>query len=338
MLSLKRGRDGDAEQMERNPQGCREGGKAPVKPVKVSLRPFAPELKDLSAGALGAHVRALAWSCMHETDGELAASDIKAIGPTPAQLKELFDTRTWQRNEDGRVFVHYTNDNASRAKMQARRDASNRRSRRHRDREDTTDDATPCATPLHDPLLTPSQTALLASSPPLDPPDYSGLSGSSPESSSVSASDPKDLEASPRDSETRAKVKEVFECWKLEHNHPRAILDRRREAKVRQRLREGFTVEQLCRAVINAKKDEFLMGENKEGKRYDDLESLLRSASKVERLLEIKRNGHRPGNDNPPARTILRPTPPDPEAAKVSLEEQRQLALMAAGVGRRMPA
>lgn len=308
-----------------------------MKPVKVSLRPYAPELKNLSNGALGAHARALAWSCMNETDGELTPADVKATGATPAQLEELFSKSAWNRTEDGRVFIHNTGDNPSRAQMQARRDASLKRVRRHRDREDTTDDVTPPVTPLQQALHTPLQPALHAPLPsPAPPPDLDSGSGSSPEGlSSLQRSDPKDLVGSARDSETRAKVREVFECWKVEHRHPRAILDRKRDARVRARLGEGFTPDQLCQAIRNAKKDEFLMGKNDDGKKYDDLESLLKSASKVERLLEL--GSAKPVNGN--ARPYHEPFKlEESEAGLAPAESLAAIAKAKAAVlGRTMP-
>jgi hypothetical protein len=79
----------------------------------------------------------------------------------------------------------------------------------------------------------------------------------------------------------------VFEAWRVELEHLNAKPNPSRLAKIRARLREGFTVAQLIQAVKNSKNDPFLMGDNPNGKRYDDLESLLRTGTKVEKLLTL---------------------------------------------------
>jgi len=82
-------------------------------------------------------------------------------------------------------------------------------------------------------------------------------------------------------------IREVFACWQEVHAHRNAKLDAKRASKIRARLREGFTTDQLKTALRGAKLDGWLMGENPDGKVYDGLESLLKDAAKVERLLEI---------------------------------------------------
>lgn len=79
----------------------------------------------------------------------------------------------------------------------------------------------------------------------------------------------------------------VFEVWRTELGHPNAKPNPSRLAKIRARIRDGFSVLQLVQAIKNSKNDPFLMGDNPNGKRYDDLESLLRNGSKVEKLLEL---------------------------------------------------
>lgn len=82
-------------------------------------------------------------------------------------------------------------------------------------------------------------------------------------------------------------IRTVFEFWRKEHGHEKAMLDKKRSAKIRARLREGFTVHDLCSAIRGAKKDPFLMGQNDTGTRYDELISLLKDAPKVEKLMGL---------------------------------------------------
>jgi hypothetical protein len=82
-------------------------------------------------------------------------------------------------------------------------------------------------------------------------------------------------------------VREVFEFWQTERRKPRAKLDRKRAGKIRARLAEGHTPEQLKQAIRNAKNDPFLMGGNDRGKVFDDLVTLLRDGPKVEELIAL---------------------------------------------------
>jgi len=89
--------------------------------------------------------------------------------------------------------------------------------------------------------------------------------------------------------QTTQAVKTVFECWQAEHGKQRSKLDGKRIARIRARLGEGFTVEQLCAAIRGAKKDPFLMGRDpRAGRAFDGLETLLRDAAQVERLAALE--------------------------------------------------
>lgn len=59
-----------------------------------------------------------------------------------------------------------------------------------------------------------------------------------------------------------------------------------RDRKIRARLREGYTVEQLVRAMENATADPFYRGDNDRGKRYDRPETVFKTAEAVEMHLE----------------------------------------------------
>ncbi len=86
-------------------------------------------------------------------------------------------------------------------------------------------------------------------------------------------------------------IRSVFDCWREVMGHPSSVLDAKRIARIRARLREGFTVDQLCQAIRNAKLDGFLMGQNERQRVYDGLETLLRDAAQVERLIALSEGG-----------------------------------------------
>ena len=87
--------------------------------------------------------------------------------------------------------------------------------------------------------------------------------------------------------DTRRQTEQVFKHWQSVHGHPRAKLDQKRRARIAARLRD-FSVDQLCAALTNAKRDPFLMGDDpRAGRTFDGIETLLRDTAQVERLLEL---------------------------------------------------
>jgi len=103
---------------------------------------------------------------------------------------------------------------------------------------------------------------------------------------------------------TRAAVAEVFGCWQTVHGKQRSKLESKRTARIKARLAEGFTVEQLCNAIRGAKKDPFLMGKDpRAGRAYDGLETLLRDAAQVERLITLEEGEATGVRAEPPQRS-----------------------------------
>jgi hypothetical protein len=94
-----------------------------------------------------------------------------------------------------------------------------------------------------------------------------------------------------RRDETRQQINRdvaaVFEAWREATDHPRAKLDDKRSKRIRARLAEGFTAEQLILAVRNWKLDDWLSGKNPDREVYDGIETLLRDAAQVEKLSEL---------------------------------------------------
>ncbi|HHD2710190.1 TPA: replication protein [Klebsiella oxytoca] len=87
-------------------------------------------------------------------------------------------------------------------------------------------------------------------------------------------------------------VRKVFTHWQTEHHHLSAKLDDKRRKRIKARLAEGFTADELCRAISGAKGDSWLMGKNPSKKRYDGIDTLLRDAAQVERLRDLSGDGH----------------------------------------------
>jgi hypothetical protein len=87
----------------------------------------------------------------------------------------------------------------------------------------------------------------------------------------------------------KPEVETVFDYWKHRTGHPDAKLTREREMKIRGRLEEGYTVEELQQAVEGCRGSPFHQGDNERGHRYDDITLICRSGSKVEQFVEMAR-------------------------------------------------
>jgi hypothetical protein len=89
---------------------------------------------------------------------------------------------------------------------------------------------------------------------------------------------------------TPEQVRLVFDAWREETDHPGAKLDKKRTARIKARLAEGFTPERLVNAIQGRRYDSWLMGQGKSPRVFDDIDTLLRDASQVERLEHLYRD------------------------------------------------
>ncbi len=87
----------------------------------------------------------------------------------------------------------------------------------------------------------------------------------------------------------------VFAFWQKDTGHEKAKLDAKRAKRIRARLDDGFTPDELEAAIRNRRNDAWLMGEDPKSTRsYDELDTLLRDVPQVERLRDLthrKTNG-----------------------------------------------
>jgi hypothetical protein len=91
----------------------------------------------------------------------------------------------------------------------------------------------------------------------------------------------------PTEKPKRDPVDLVFEAWRYRWS-PKAQLDEARRKRIKARLAEGYSAEVLIEAIHNAERDPYLLGGNDRGKRYTGLETLLRDASQVDRLVALE--------------------------------------------------
>lgn len=111
-----------------------------------------------------------------------------------------------------------------------------------------------------------------------------------------------------------SQVREVFEHWVAERGKvvPSRVpseLDQKRARLIRNHLRDGLTPAELCAAISGACAIPFNRGENDQGRVYLDLETILRSRSKIEGYaLAAPRTVARPSQES---RDAERPASPD---------------------------
>ena len=79
-------------------------------------------------------------------------------------------------------------------------------------------------------------------------------------------------------------VRRVFRYWQDKLDHPAAKATPERVAKIRQRLRDGYSETDLLAAIRGCASSPFNVGENPSGTRYDDLTLILRNGSMLEKF------------------------------------------------------
>ena len=82
-------------------------------------------------------------------------------------------------------------------------------------------------------------------------------------------------------------VQSVFEHWQVRMGVPRARLDQKRRQKIRQRLLDGYTMQDLIDAIEGCAQSPFNMGANDRTTVYNDIELICRDAAHVDRFIAI---------------------------------------------------
>jgi hypothetical protein len=88
-------------------------------------------------------------------------------------------------------------------------------------------------------------------------------------------------------SQPRENELEVFGYWQRTLSKSKAKFTPERRAKVRARLREGYTVEQIKRAIDGVASSPFHRGENTHHREYTDLTLICQTGSKLEGFLDL---------------------------------------------------
>lgn len=80
----------------------------------------------------------------------------------------------------------------------------------------------------------------------------------------------------------------IFEFWKVRHGFTRAKLDAKRRSKIRQRLCDRYTRQDLMDAVEGCALSPFHMGSNDRHAVYNDIELICRDAKHVDMFIQLK--------------------------------------------------
>lgn len=86
---------------------------------------------------------------------------------------------------------------------------------------------------------------------------------------------------------TASKVRTVFSYWQEILNHPQSKLTTDREAKIRRRLQEKYTVDELKLAINGCRASPWHMGENERNTKFDDIELICRDGVHVEKFIGL---------------------------------------------------
>lgn len=79
-------------------------------------------------------------------------------------------------------------------------------------------------------------------------------------------------------------VQQVFAHWQAVMEKPRAQLDDKRRKAIAGRLKDGYSVAELCEAIDGCRASRWHMGANDRNRPFNDVELICRNASKVDQF------------------------------------------------------
>lgn len=92
---------------------------------------------------------------------------------------------------------------------------------------------------------------------------------------------------------TPESVLRVFQHWKDIMGHTRARMDIKRAQVIRERLRDGYTEEDLCLAIDGCAASDWHMGNNDRRMRYDSVTLILRDSDHTDRFISMGEQAHK---------------------------------------------
>jgi hypothetical protein len=83
-------------------------------------------------------------------------------------------------------------------------------------------------------------------------------------------------------------VRTVFDYWRVRMVHNRARLDEKRRRKIRGRLNDGYSVQDLRDAIDGCALSRFHMGDNDRKTVYNEIGLICRDAEHVDKFMKLK--------------------------------------------------
>lgn len=105
-------------------------------------------------------------------------------------------------------------------------------------------------------------------------------------------------------------IRAIFENWQMILGKCRAKLDAKRAARIKARLSDGFTVDDLLLVPHGVLRSPFHCGHNDRGTIYHEIETIYRDAAQVEKFIAL-------AEENNNAKT-------DPNDRKFETDQQRR--------------
>ena len=103
----------------------------------------------------------------------------------------------------------------------------------------------------------------------------------------------------------REDVQDVFYHWVREMHTPKSKLDDKRYRRISEKLKEGYTIDELKQAITGCSLTPWNMGENPRGKKYNQLQTILKDADQIERFIEAANATVKP--EQPPEQQNSKP-------------------------------
>ena len=116
-------------------------------------------------------------------------------------------------------------------------------------------------------------------------------------------------------------VAEIFSYWRDIMGHTRAKMDIKRAQVIRDRLRDGYTVEDLCLAIDGCASSSFHMGMNDRHTAYDSITLILRDADHVDRFISMGEQARRIIDAREQRKEVSGPRTPPTEEEKARVRE-----------------
>ena len=86
----------------------------------------------------------------------------------------------------------------------------------------------------------------------------------------------------------------IFNYWQRIHNASKAKYTPSRRQKIKARINEGYTEDELRQAIYGCYVSDFHQGQNKQGQKYNQIDLIFRNGEKVEYFIKkYKENKHK---------------------------------------------